>query len=173
MEFFNRFNPKELIAIIAILSVVVVVLVAIIAGVWYASSRNRHDASLRREMLDRGMSAAEIEQAMRGFAGPLIGSTTTHQVRWYDAEIGKSLASSGVLYSPQTIEYVMSAFRNVPDAEKQAVYNAIEGMISEEATEDRLLAAVRSLCRPGDLGSRPEFDSRAPGQHFVEKSGVA
>lgn len=160
MDFFDKFRPGEIIAVLAIVGGVLIVLVAIVGGVWYANARNRHDAMLRREMLDRGMSAAEIEQAMRGFGQPAAAEVSSADSLWYDAELAKHLASvEEGKYSPQTIEFVLSVFRPIPAKEKDAVYNAIWGMIDDDAGEEQLLAAVRALCRPAETREFASNDS--------------
>ena len=53
---------KETIAIVATFSVPVA---AILGGVWFKLSKIRSDNELKRSMVERGMSADEIERVMR------------------------------------------------------------------------------------------------------------
>jgi hypothetical protein len=45
--------------------IVLVVAIPVIAGTWRVIAKNREDAALKQSMIDRGMSAEEIERVLR------------------------------------------------------------------------------------------------------------
>jgi hypothetical protein len=58
-------NPGALIALVAILSGALIALVAVLAGNWAGVRRAEVEASLKQDMLNRGLSAADIERILR------------------------------------------------------------------------------------------------------------
>jgi len=50
----------DLVSIVAILCVFGVPIIAIIAGVWHKHAQHKAETALKRQMIDRGMSAEEI-----------------------------------------------------------------------------------------------------------------
>jgi hypothetical protein len=125
----------------------------------------KHDAELRKNMLDRGMSAADVELAMRGFGTAVGVQSSSEDSLWFDGELAKCLAvphrKSGMLYSPETIDYVLRTFRGVSGNEKESIFNAVNEMIAGDAGDEQLIAAVRGLCRVTDwpVGPRRHVDS--------------
>jgi hypothetical protein len=56
----TRLNPSDAIPILAILLMAIVSAIAIISTLIYRIHKNRQEVALKRELLDRGMSADEI-----------------------------------------------------------------------------------------------------------------
>lgn len=167
MDFLDKIGQGQIIPVIAIVVGGIVGIVAIIAGCLTSHSRTRQDAELRKNMLDRGMSAAEIEQVMHGFGASADAQESAEDALWYDGELAKMLAvpkngRNAEPYSSDAISAVLRAFRALSANEKAAIYNSIQEMIEAGAGEEQLVAAVRGLCRVNDrppTEPRREFDS--------------
>jgi hypothetical protein len=63
-EFLSRFDGGELIAIIAITGGLLCGLVVLIADYWHKIRKAEIAAKLKHDMLDRGMSAEEIQMVL-------------------------------------------------------------------------------------------------------------
>lgn len=157
MDFLDKIGQGQIVPVLAITLGALVGAIAIISGCLTAHARLRHDAELRKNMLDRGMSAAEVEVAMRGFGAAAASTLTVEEGLAYDGELAKSLAVSH--YSPEAIDYILRAFHSVPANEKESICTAIQEMAEEKVGEDQLIAAVRGLCRAGE--ARRPFNSSA------------
>jgi hypothetical protein len=164
MDFLDRIGQGQIIPVIAIVVGGLVGIVAIVSGCLTANSRVKHDAELRKNMLDRGMSAAEVDVAMRNFGVASGTQGSAEDGFWYDAELAKFLAvphgKSGISYSPEAIDFMLRAFRELSPNEKEPISNAIQEMIEAGAGEEQLIAAVRGLCRTNE---RPVVE---PGRTF-------
>jgi hypothetical protein len=57
---FSKFNAEDLTGLVAVVLVFSVAAVAVICFTFYAVHKSRADHALKRELLDRGMSADEI-----------------------------------------------------------------------------------------------------------------
>jgi len=154
MDFLDRIGQGQIIPVIAIIVGGLVGIVAIVSGCLTANSRVRHDAELRKNMLDRGMSASEVETAMRNFGVSCGSQGSIEDGLWYDGELAKFLAvphgKSGISYSPEAIDYMLRAFRELSPNEKETIFNSIQEMIEAGAGEEQLVAAVRGLCRTSE-----------------------
>jgi hypothetical protein len=164
MDILDRIGQAQIIPVLAIAVGGLVGIVAIVAGCLTAHSRVKHDAELRKNMLDRGMSAAEVEVAMRNFGGSSNTQESAEDSLWYDSELAKLLAvpgkKSGVCYSPEAIDYMLRSFRALTSTEKETIFTAIQEMIEAGAGEEQLVAAVRGLCRSSERPGEPRrFDS--------------
>jgi hypothetical protein len=63
-EFLAKFNAGELIGLVAVAGGLLVGLVAVVMGCWENIRRAELTATLKRDMLNRGMSADEIRTVM-------------------------------------------------------------------------------------------------------------
>ena len=70
-EFLSKFNGGELIGLVAVGGSLLCGMIAIIMGVWHANKKAEIAASLKRDMLNRGMSAEEIHTVLN--AGTVFG----------------------------------------------------------------------------------------------------
>lgn len=61
VELLSKFTPGELIALVAIVGGLICGTVTIVAIYWYSIRKSETEAKLKTEMLDRGMSAEEIQ----------------------------------------------------------------------------------------------------------------
>ncbi len=67
-EFLSRLNPGEMIALVSISGGMLIGLLCVGLGVWHKVRAEEIAAELKRDMLDRGMSADEIKTVLE--AGP-------------------------------------------------------------------------------------------------------
>jgi hypothetical protein len=63
-EFLNKVNGGELIALVAVAGGLLCGIIAIVAGSWQKVRRTEIAAALKRDMLNRGMSADEIRTVL-------------------------------------------------------------------------------------------------------------
>ena len=75
-EFMSRLNPGEMIALVSICGGMLIGLVSVGLGVWHKVRAEEIAAELKRDMLDRGMSADEIKTVLE--AGPKTLSHRRH-----------------------------------------------------------------------------------------------
>jgi hypothetical protein len=68
-EFLSKVDGGELIAIVSICGGMLIALLCIMAGVWHKVRAEQIAADLKKDMLDRGMSADEIKTVLE--AGPV------------------------------------------------------------------------------------------------------
>jgi ABC-type lipoprotein release transport system permease subunit len=62
---FSKFNAEDITGFIAVVLVFSVAAVAVICFMIYAVHKNRAEVALKRELLDRGLSADEIATIIR------------------------------------------------------------------------------------------------------------
>ena len=67
-DFLSRVDGGELIAIISVGGGILIALLSIAAGMWHKVKSEQIAADLKKDMLDRGMSADEIKTVLE--AGP-------------------------------------------------------------------------------------------------------
>jgi hypothetical protein len=63
-EFLSRLNSGDAIALVSISGGMLIGLLSIVAGVWHKVRSEEIAANLKRDMLDRGMSADEIKTVL-------------------------------------------------------------------------------------------------------------
>ena len=70
MDFFANFSSGQLIGFAGVVGGVLIAVTAIVASQWRRVRVAEMDATLKAQMLDKGMSAAEIEQVMKAGQAP-------------------------------------------------------------------------------------------------------
>jgi hypothetical protein len=116
MEFFDKFNAGELIGLAAVLIGPVVAIVAIVATQWRKVRIAEMEAALKQQMLDKGMTADQIEQVMNASqdpcARPLTGNDKLDRVA-----LAQKMVEEG--YEGEDIERVLKAYqpddKNAPE----------------------------------------------------------
>ena len=68
-DLFSRMSGDEVLVIVVVVIVFSFLLIVSIAGIWRAHRRTEIEASLKQDMLDRGMSADEIEKVLKATKG--------------------------------------------------------------------------------------------------------
>ena len=69
LELLTELNGGELIGLIAVVGAMLVAAIKVIAGSWQRTRCTEIEASLKHDMLERGMSADEIERVLKA-SGP-------------------------------------------------------------------------------------------------------
>jgi hypothetical protein len=122
-EFLNKLEGGEIIGLVAVTGGLLVAIIATAATQWRRVRVAEIEASLKQQMLDKGMSAAEIEAVMR--AGQEVSgfsSTSTGNEAVDRAALVQRMVDEG--YGGEDIERVLKAYNVSPKSpEVQAVAN--------------------------------------------------
>jgi hypothetical protein len=65
LEFLSRWDAGELIGLIAVVSGALIAITAILSGQWRRVRQTEIEASLKHDMLARGLSAEDIERILK------------------------------------------------------------------------------------------------------------
>jgi hypothetical protein len=65
MPLFDKLESGDIVALLFFAVTALVALVWIGAHYWLAHARLKHEAALRKDLFDRGLTVSEVEQAMR------------------------------------------------------------------------------------------------------------
>ena len=125
-EFLDKFNGGQLIGLVAVLVGPLIALVAIAASQWRRVRIAELEAALKQQMLDKGMSAAEIEQVMRSgqeLQSPAKAASTGNEAL-DKAALAQRMIDNG--YEGQDIERVLRAYQPGP---KQASEKPIANQV--------------------------------------------
>jgi hypothetical protein len=68
-ELISRFNPGEFIGLVAVAGGMLCGIISIAMGIWHEVRKAEIAAALKRDMLDRGMSAFEIREVLEAGSG--------------------------------------------------------------------------------------------------------
>jgi hypothetical protein len=162
---------QDIVSILAITFIfggtaIVGIVTAVVAN-WRKTRESEHQAVLKQNMLERGMSAVDIERVLR--AGPAAAAeeeadralkvkaaaAASQDERSWDVEVANQLLQHDVPGSEA--EQILTAFRAGDAPTRKALAGKIEEMLDSGANGERVLAVVRALCRPG--GAAPQNDS--------------
>ena len=110
-EFLAKFSGGELIGLVAVLVGPLIAIVAVLATQWRRVRVAELEGALKQQMLDKGMSAAEIEQVMRASLGSsgsisVVASGNESQDK---AALVQRMVDEG--YEGQDIERVLKAYQ--------------------------------------------------------------
>ncbi len=132
---------------------IIVAIVARISKTWRMVQESEHQAALKQTMIERGMSADDIERVLR--AGPGSVEEAEHEDT---TERTKKLAEHGV---PGTaLEQIVGTYRSAGPGTKKTIAKTVVAMLDGGAETEQLLAVVRALGRPVSADSR--FSDNAP-----------
>jgi hypothetical protein len=109
MEFFDKFNAGELIGLAAVLIGPVVAIVAVVSTQWRKVRIAELEAALKQQMLDKGMSADQIEQVMNASQDPCSRGSLTGNEMLDRAALAQKMVEEG--YEGQDIERVLKAYQ--------------------------------------------------------------
>jgi len=134
---------------------VIVAVVGSIAKNWRRIQESEHAAALKQGMIERGMSADEIERVLRAGPGPAENEAIDDT-----SELATKLAEHGV--SGQEMEEILTAYCNARPAAKKTLSQTVIAMVDGGATSEQILAAARALSRlPSDQPLERQFTDRA------------
>jgi hypothetical protein len=112
-EFLAKFNAGQLIGLVAVLIGPMIAVVAILATQWRRVRIAEMEGALKQQMLDKGMSAAEIEQVMKAgqqasWTPPGLIGTTGNEAQ-DRAALVQRMVDEG--YEGADIERVLKAYQ--------------------------------------------------------------
>jgi hypothetical protein len=114
--FFAKLNGGELIALVAVLIGPVVAIVAVVASQWRKVRIAEMEGALKQQMLDKGMSAAEIEKVMTASSGGVATISSTGNDALDKAALAQRMVDEG--YEGADIERVLRAYQQPTPPEK-------------------------------------------------------
>src|SRR5262245_47509376 len=126
MDFLEKLNGGEIIGLVAVAGGLAVALFGTISVQWRRVRVAEMEASLKQQMLDKGMSAAEIETVMKASQFPAEGRrvTSTSNSAAERAALVEMMVENG--YAGEDIERVLKAYQVSPESpEVMAVRNAM------------------------------------------------
>lgn len=115
-ETLARFSPGEIIALVAVIVGPLIAITAIITTQWRRVRVAEMEATLKQQMLDKGMSAAEIEQVMTANQRQ-PGSTGDASAD--RAALAQRMVDEG--YEGEDIERVLKAYESNTKPEEKPV----------------------------------------------------
>jgi hypothetical protein len=124
---------------------IIVVVVASIAKNWRKVHESEHLAALKQSMIERGMSADEIERVLR--AGPASSLADSGCNSGDTSGFSKKLAEHEL--PPPAIEQILGAYRSANPSTRKTLANTVEAMLDGGADGEQVMAAVRAIARPG------------------------
>jgi len=117
-EFLARFQPGEFIGLVAVLVGPLIAVTAVVASQWRRVRIAEMEAALKQQMLDKGMSAAEIEQVLGASQGGKPSASTGNEA--VDrAALVQRMVDEG--YEGADIERVLKAYQSPKKAEENPV----------------------------------------------------
>jgi SOS response regulatory protein OraA/RecX len=115
-EFLAKFSGGEMIALVAVMIGPVVAIVAVVASQWRRVRIVEMEAALKQQMLDKGMSAAEIEKVMTASSNGVASISSTGNDAIDKAALAQRMVDNG--YEGADIERVLRAYEQPPAQEK-------------------------------------------------------
>ncbi len=119
-----------------------VAVIGSLAKNWRKVHESEHLATLKQSMIERGMSAADIERVLR--AGPDSPEDASGDAA---TELSSKLAEHGV--PGPVMEQVLGAFRAAQPGTRKVLSKTVVAMLDNGAEGEQVLAAVRALSRTG------------------------
>ncbi len=125
--------------------------VACVAGHWRKVRLAEYEANLKRHMLDKGMSAAEIEQVLRASKESSAFPQITGAVETDKAALVTLMAEYA--YSGADIDRVLREFGHLPegmpaDQRREAIRGralAVQGMVENEKEAEEIEQVLRAF----------------------------
>jgi hypothetical protein len=155
-DFFSKFTSSELIALVAVGGGLLLAIISTIVGQWRRVRLAEFDASLKQQMLEKGMSPAEIEQVIKATSRRQCESQAEASSPATQKFTGVSAADKAILiqlmseegYEGEDIERVLHAFAQGTPMQEQAakeekavaVANMVKNHMEAEGIERVLLA---------------------------------
>jgi SOS response regulatory protein OraA/RecX len=109
-EFLSKFDGGELIGLITVLGGVCIAVIALVANQWRRVRVAELEAGLKQQMIDRGMSPAEIEQLLAASQDGKAQIVSTGDEAADKAALAQRMVDNG--YEAKDIERVLSAYQH-------------------------------------------------------------
>jgi hypothetical protein len=145
---------------------VITSVVALIARNWRQARESEHLAALKQAMIERGMSAEDIERVVRAApeAAP-AGDSKAHDKTLLVRRLTEKLTEQEVPAGP--LEEILGAFAAADLGKQEMLVDVVENLFDGGADVERVLVVVRALCRPA-----PSPDAAAKDQRFTDEPGM-
>jgi hypothetical protein len=150
---------------VPIFAVFVFAAVAMAVNAWQNVRRAEQEAVLKREMLQQGRSAEDIERVLRASAEPpkatrqptLAPTLEQQAIEAMVTTLGECGASGHVI--EEVLAVVQVADPGTQQATCRTVKALIDGIVGQGADvkDEQVLAVVRGLRRPAKSAEEPEF----------------
>jgi hypothetical protein len=108
-EFLAKFSGGELIGFVAVVGGLLVAVISVVATQWRKVRVTEMEATLKQQMLDKGMTAAEIEQVMRAGHKSDDATCSTGDAALDRTALAKRMIDNG--YEGEDIERVLKAYQ--------------------------------------------------------------
>jgi hypothetical protein len=153
-------NGLLLVLLLSILfTVIVIVVVSVLTVNWRMLRESEHASALKRSMIERGMSADDIERVVRAVPvrpDPVFGTLdvagsskkTTDDLN----EIANALVQAGV--PGKELEQILDFVRASDGSVRQDCVSTVANMIENDADAEQILASLRAIY-PARAGERP------------------
>src|SRR5262249_3447069 len=113
---------------------------------WRMARESEHLAALKQTMVDKGMSVEDIERVVRITPAPDPAPEPTPAAQASAVDLATKLAEHEV--PAPALEEILRAFQASDPQNQQTLAKVVESMLDNGADAERVLAAVRALCRP-------------------------
>ena len=136
---FERLNGGETVGVVAIAAGALVLALGIVVIGWASASAKGHEATLKLQMLQRGLSVQDIEQLTMSESARMVRMQAEQRLREAQiaADLKRDLIARGV--PPESLRFVPSA---TPEADAHALAEAISAMVQEGVLEPGPVAAL-------------------------------
>jgi len=141
-------------------TITISVVVITIACTWTQLKQSSSDHQLKMQMLQRGMSAEDIERVLTCSSVPQPAQRLPGPVGIDGESLNEVVAALGEHeVSARTIEQVLISFRSVDEATQRLVSEAVQNLLAsgDEIEDEQILAVVRPLCQPKDASAAVPF----------------
>ena len=128
--------------------ITIMVVITILATAWTTTRQANLDADLKRDMIQRGMSAEDIERVIAASANSNPRDQPSSAQGISEDSLNEVVSVLGqVGASPEVIEEVLSVFRSADVPTQEAVSEAIQHLVesADEVTGEQIVAVVRAL----------------------------
>jgi hypothetical protein len=134
---------------------IIVAVTISIAKNWRKIHESEHAAALKQSMIERGMSADDIERVLR--AGPRPDTSEGEERGESPRKVADDLTGlAGKLAEHDVpaaeMEQILGAVRGCDPGTRKCVAKTVETMLDNGANSEQVAAAVRAIARPASNG---------------------
>jgi hypothetical protein len=150
-EFFGNITGIITVSLIFGMPIIIAV-VSTLAKNWRKVHESEHAAALKQSMIERGMSADEIERVLR--AGPVTGASEATPAADQSTELAGHLAEHKV--AAPTLGSILAEYRKADPATRKIFMEMIVHMLDSGAKGDQVLSALQAMSNT-QQASAPRF----------------
>jgi hypothetical protein len=131
--------------------ITVIVVVVTIAITWATANQSSAEFAFKAKLVERGMSAEEIERVMAASSSPLVYRPSGIDTSLDEDALNEVVSVLGQAQTPAAvIEEVLWAFRSTDAATQALISSAIQHLVgsADNVDGEQILAVVRPLTGP-------------------------